>query len=217
MPKYQYTAQNEAGKRVKGERDAADEKDLYQRLRQESLFLLTSKEKKDTRTRQKIKTKDLADFCRELATLLAAGVSLVRALGIISEEENLKKNHRVIYADLQRLIRQGVALSDAMEQQGDAFPELMIHMFRSAEASGKLDQTAFRMANHYEKESKLKSKVSGAMVYPCILLCAGDDRVSDVAQRPAREELAADRYRLLRSRDGDHHDLPHLQGAAAAG
>ncbi len=170
MPKYQYTAQNEAGKRVKGERDAADEKDLYQRLRQENLFLLTSKEKKDTRTRQKIKTKDLADFCRELATLLAAGVSLVRALGIISEEENLKKNHRVIYADLQRLIRQGVALSDAMEQQGDAFPELMIHMFRSAEASGKLDQTAFRMANHYEKESKLKSKVSGAMVYPCILL-----------------------------------------------
>ncbi len=171
MPKYQYTAQNEAGKKVKGVRDAADEKDLYQRLRQEGLYLLTQKEKRDMQTRKKIKTKDLADFCRELATLLAAGVSLVRALGIISEEENLKKNHRVIYGDLQRLIRQGVALSDAMEQQGDAFPELMVHMFRSAEASGKLDQTAFRMANHYEKEAKLKSKVSGAMVYPCILLC----------------------------------------------
>ncbi len=170
MPKYQYTAQNEAGKRVKGVQEAADETDLYQRLRQDGLFLLTHKEKTDTRTRKKIKTKDLADFCRELATLLEAGVSLVRALGIISEEENLKANHRLIYADLQKLIRQGVALSDAMEQQGDAFPELMIHMFRSAEASGKMDQTAFRMANHYEKEAKLKSKVSGAMVYPCILL-----------------------------------------------
>ncbi len=169
MPKYQYTAQNDAGKRVKGVRDAADEADLYQRLRQEGLFLLSHKEKNSTQTRKKIKTKDLADFSRELATLLAAGVSLVRALGIISEEENLKKNHRVIYADLQRLIRQGVALSDAMEQQGGAFPELMIHMFRSAEASGKLDQTAFRMAKHYEKEHKLKSKVSSAMVYPCIL------------------------------------------------
>ncbi len=170
MPKYQYTARNDAGKRVKGVQEAADETDLYQRLRQDGLFLLTHKEQTDTRTRKKIKTKDLADFCRELATLLEAGVSLVRALGIISEEENLKKNHRIIYADLQKLIRQGVALSDAMEQQGDAFPELMIHMFRSAEASGKMDQTAFRMANHYDKEAKLKSKVSGAMVYPCILL-----------------------------------------------
>ncbi len=170
MPKYQYTAQGEDGKRVKGVLEAADETALYQRLRQDGLFLLTHKEQSDIRTRKKIKTKDLADFCRELATLLEAGVSLVRALGIISEEENLKPNHRIIYADLQKLIRQGVALSDAMEQQGDAFPELMIHMFRSAEASGKMDQTAFRMAIHYEKESKMKSKVTSAMVYPCILL-----------------------------------------------
>ncbi len=170
MPKYQYTAQDEAGKRVKGEREAADEKDLYQRLRQEGLFLMSQKEKRDGQVRKKIKTKDLADFCRELATLLEAGVSLVRALGIISEEENIKQNQRVIYMDLQKLIRQGVALSDAMEQQGDAFPELMIHMFRSAEASGKMDQTAFRMATHYEKQAKLKSTVTGAMTYPCILL-----------------------------------------------
>lgn len=170
MPKYQYTAQNEEGKRVRGIREAADESDLYQRLRAEGLFPLSYKEKVIVKNRRKIKTKELSEFCRELATLLQAGVSLVRALGIISEEENIKKQHREIYMDLQRLIRQGVALSDAMEQQGEVFPELMIHMFRSAEASGRMEQTAFRMANHYEKEYKLTSKVKSAMTYPIILL-----------------------------------------------
>lgn len=169
MPKYQYTAQNEEGKRVHGMRDAADEAELYQRLRADGLFPLSFKEKVVVKKRKKIKTKILADFCRELATLLQAGVSLVRALGIISEEENIKKEHREIYADVQRLIRQGVALSDAMEAQGEVFPELMIYMFRSAEASGRLEQTAFRMANHYEKEYKLTAKVKNAMTYPIIL------------------------------------------------
>ncbi len=171
MPSYQYIAQDAAGKKVRGKKDAADETELYQRLRSEGLFLLSSKEKADRQATKRIKTKELAEFCRELATLQQAGVSLVRALGIISEEENIKKQYRVIYADVQRLIRQGVALSDAMEQQGEAFPELMIHMFRSAEASGRLEQTAFRMAMHYEKENKLSSKVKGAMIYPCVLLC----------------------------------------------
>ncbi len=170
MPKFQYTAQNEAGKRVHGTKDAADEAELYQRLRQEGLYPLSFKEKTVVKKRKKIKTKVLAEFCRELATLLQAGVSLVRALGIISEEENIKKEYREIYADVQRLIRQGVALSDAMEQQGEVFPELMVYMFRSAEASGRMEQTAFRMANHYEKEYKLTAKVKNAMTYPMILL-----------------------------------------------
>jgi len=131
--------------------------------------MVSFREKAEIKGRKKIKTKYLAEFCRELATLQKAGVSLVRALGIISEEENLKKEHREIYADLQRSIRQGVALSDAMEQQEGAFPDLMIYMFRSAEASGRLEQTAFRMAHHYEKEYRLSSKVKNAMIYPCIL------------------------------------------------
>lgn len=169
MPKFTYTAQDETGKRIHGTRDAIDESDLYQQLRRENLYMVSFREKAEIKGRKKIKTKYLAEFCRELATLQKAGVSLVRALGIISEEENLKKEHREIYADLQRSIRQGVALSDAMEQQEGAFPDLMIYMFRSAEASGRLEQTAFRMAHHYEKEYRLSSKVKNAMIYPCIL------------------------------------------------
>jgi type IV pilus assembly protein PilC len=169
MPKFQYTARDGNGKKIQNSRDAASEAELYQLLKQEGLFLMSSREIVTVNRTRRIKSKELGEFCRELGTLQKAGVSLVRALGIISEEENLKKAHRAVYAELQRLIRQGISLSDAMEQQGEAFPELMIHMFRSAEASGKLEQTAFRMAHHYEKESRLNSKVKNAMIYPCVL------------------------------------------------
>lgn len=169
MPKYSYVAQNEKGKKSKGVRNAADETELYQSLRSENLFLVSSRALSETKARKRIKIKYLAEFCRELGTLQKAGVSLVRALGIIAEEENIKKEHREVYLDLQRQIRQGVSLSDAMEAQEGAFPDLMVEMFRSAEASGRLEQTAFRMANLYEKEYRLTAKVRNAMIYPCVL------------------------------------------------
>lgn len=170
MPKYQYLAQNIEGKKVRGEREAASLVQLYQSLREEELFLISYREKtQETRTKR-IRPGELGEFCRELGTLQQAGVPLVKAMGIIAEEEKIKKSHRKIYAELQRLIRQGVSLSDAMEAQGGAFPDLMIQMFRAAESSGKMEQTAYRMAGYYEKEHKLGTKVKNAFVYPCVLL-----------------------------------------------
>lgn len=93
----------------------------------------------------------------------------MRALAIVAEEESTKPVHRAIYRNVLTLIRQGIPLSDAMEQQGDAFPPLMIEIYRSAEASGTLDQTALRMAAHYDKEYKLNTKVTNALIYPAIL------------------------------------------------
>lgn len=150
--------------------NASDETALNLSLRDEGKFLTQSSEVREKQFNGKLKTMIVADFCRQLGTLLGAGVSLVRALNIITGDENLRPKTRAVYNEILRLIKQGVALSDAMEQQAPAFPELLINMMRSAESSGNLDGTARRMAEHYEKEHKVNAKVKSAMIYPIILL-----------------------------------------------
>ena len=169
MPNYKYTAAGSNGKKVRGVMTAPDETALYQRLREEGKYLTASKEVTGKRTSGKLKIVVVADFCRQLGTLLGAGVSLVRALSINAAEESVKPKVRTIYEEMLRLIRQGVPLSEAMERQAPAFPELLVGMLRSAEVSGNLDHTAKRMAVHYEKEHRINSKVRSAMVYPIIL------------------------------------------------
>lgn len=158
-----------AGKTVRGMMTAADETDLYEKLKEEEKYLISAKEMVTKRKTRPLRAQALADFCREIGTLMGAGVSLVRALGIISQEEGIRPRERALYSELLRLIRQGVALSDAMEQQEGVFPPMMTHMFRAAEAAGNLDQTAKRLADHYTKEHRLNTKVKSSTTYPKFL------------------------------------------------
>lgn len=169
MAQFKYKAQSLDHKKVSGTMTAADEGELHQKLREQKLFLLSAEEVKTTRRTRRFKPKVLADFCRQLATLIGAGVTLVRALGIIANGESVKPRQKEVYQDLLTQIRQGISLSEAMEDQGDAFPPLMIYMFRSAESSGNMDQVAMKMAELYEKDHKLNAKISSSMVYPKIL------------------------------------------------
>ncbi|MDD2220979.1 MAG: type II secretion system F family protein, partial [Clostridia bacterium] len=81
------------------------------------------------------------------------------------------KKQRAAYEEIYRSLLNGMALSDSMEKLGGVFPELLINMYRAGEANGTLDQTANRMAEHYEKEQRLKSKLKSASTYPMILMC----------------------------------------------
>lgn len=170
MPNYKYTASGLDGKSYRGSMNASDQADLSERLKAEGKFLAKYSEISEKKSGVKLKIPVVADFCRQLGTLLGAGVSLVRALNIIANEENVKPQVRLVYTDILKTIRQGVPLSDAMEKQSPAFPELLINMMRSAEVSGNIDLTCKRMAEHYDKEYKINSKVKSAMVYPIILL-----------------------------------------------
>ena len=169
MAQFQYTAQTADGKKIKGTMNAADEAQVQQLLREKNSYLLTAKEVRTTRSVRQFKPKILSEFCRQLSTLTAAGVTLVRALTIIAAGEAVKPKERTVYEDIVRQIRQGIALSDAMEQQNGAFPPLMIYMFRSAESSGNLDKVSMQMALLYEKDHKLNTKISSSMTYPKIL------------------------------------------------
>lgn len=167
MPKYQYTAKDVAGKKKKGQLMAADEAALYELLRGENLFLiscrLAQKEKKNT---YRLTPRQLSEF---LGTLLGAGVPLVRALNLMQAEETIKPKQKAIYENMIRSVRRGNSFADTMKDQGDAFPELLINMFRAAQESGRMDQTALRMAEHYQKEYRLSAKIKSATLYPKIL------------------------------------------------
>ena len=167
---YRYRAQNADGKVVTGRLKANDESELHNKLKADGMLLIDAKEEtKGKVVSKKLKYDRVGDFARNLSELLAAGVTLVRALGIISEDESIKPAERKIYAEILRLVRTGVPLSDAMEEQGNTFPTLFINMIRSAESGGNLDSTAAGMAIYYTKEYRLQKKISSSTTYPKIL------------------------------------------------
>ena len=169
MANFRYTAKEMSGKVRKGTLEAATENALIQKLQEQDLYLIEAKNLSDEKKYKKLKPKQLAGFCRELSTLLASGVSLVRALDIISEQEGIDQKEREVYRAVLADMKKGISLSEAMETK-ECFPELMIGMIRSGEGSGNLDLVTQRLAIQYEKDYKLTQQVRSAMTYPCILL-----------------------------------------------
>lgn len=169
MAKFRYLARDKQGDTISGIMHAADEDDLYRKLKEQDKYLIdTENGMEDSATRQ-LPMLMLSEFNRELGDMLGAGVTLVRAFTILSQEETRKPKERAVLTSVLKLIRQGEAVSDAMEQQNGAFPLLMVNMYRAAETSGKLADTAKRLAVHYEKEHQLNIKIRGATIYPRIL------------------------------------------------
>ncbi len=167
---YRYRAQNTDGKVITGEMRATDEAELHSKLKNDGMLLVDAKEVEKGKTlHRKLKYDRVSDFARNLSKLLGAGVTLVRALRIISEDESIKESERKIYADILKQVRSGMTLSDAMEEQGDVFPALFVNMIRSAESGGNMDQTAGNMAEYYSKEYRLQQKIKSSTTYPKIL------------------------------------------------
>ncbi len=169
MARYYYEARNKKGRAVTGEMSAVSEEELYQKLKTEGKYLIDARDMQESRTYHQLSHLMLSEFNRELSDMLGAGVPLVRCLTILSQEETRKKKDREILTGVLKAVRQGEALSDAMEQQKGAFPALMIHMYRAAENGGNLGSTAMRLSLHYEKEHHLDTRIKGAVTYPKIL------------------------------------------------
>lgn len=169
MDSYRYKARNAGGRAVRGVMQAVDENDLHEKLKKDELFLVSAELIKGKTSSRKLKSDKVAEFARNIGELVASGVSLVRALKIISEDESISPKERAIYANVLRLVRSGIPLSDALIEQGGVFPTLFVNMIKSSESSGNLDQVALQMADYYEKDYKLGQKLSSAFTYPKIL------------------------------------------------
>lgn len=169
VPVYRYKAAQLDGKTLRGEMQAPSRAALQEQLQEKELYLTDCVEVEKKRAGRKLDAKLLAEYCRELGMMLGAGVPLTRALSIMARRD-VKQDVKDAYLELHRQLKQGSMLSDAMTQLG-IFPDLLISMFRASEASGSMDQTAMKMADHYEKSYRLSRKVRSAMTYPIILGC----------------------------------------------
>ncbi len=119
---------------------------------------------------KKVKLKDLAVFSRQFATMVNSGLSLLRALNILTEQTENPELARVL-GEVRNEIETGNSLSAGMAKFPDVFPPLMVNMCRAGEVGGFLDSVMLQIAANYEAEVKLKGKVKAAMTYPVVVLC----------------------------------------------
>lgn len=179
MPLYNYLAKDFSGQKISGVLEAENMQGFYQALKERQLFCLDVSQKRQPvnisalaslgrNTSNKLKLKDLAIFCRQFHVLLLAGVTVIKALDVIYQQTESKKCQAVVLK-VYEAVQKGDLLSEAMRKQDEAFPAILINMIESGEASGKLDLVLQKMAEHFDKERKLRTKLLSAMIYPAIL------------------------------------------------
>lgn len=116
----------------------------------------------------KVKTKDLAVFCKQLNTMLVAGMPLLNSLDVLKSQTENKSLNEAIHG-MTSAVQKGEVLSDAMRLYPKVFPSLLIDMAVAGELTGNIDTVLERMTDHYTKENKIQRKIKGAMVYPAFL------------------------------------------------
>lgn len=170
MKSFSYTGTTPAGKQVKGTINAEDEKDFMSQISAKGLTNLKYEEKDITssKTIKKFKTKDLAFCCRQLAAMLTSGLTLVKALDILSKEQPTEQA-REVWQSVYENVQKGESFSSSLEMYRGVFPEFLISMVNAGESSGSLDVIMQRMSDHYAKEQKMNNTIKGAMTYPIIL------------------------------------------------
>jgi type IV pilus assembly protein PilC len=176
---YSYRSRNQTGKLVKGKLDAANEQAAVGKLRTMGLAPIAIDEWVEGRGLQReielpgltknVKLQDLSVASRQLATMLASGLTLLRALMIISSQTENKKFAGVL-KKVTEDVETGTALSVALSGHPRIFPSLMINMVRAGETGGFLDQALASIATNFEKEAKLRSTIKSAMTYPVMVL-----------------------------------------------
>lgn len=175
MKKFKYKAMKNDGTKTTGEYEANSRDDVMEMITSNGYYPLKVEEVIESATiniHRKIKVKEISIFCRQMYTMLDAGVPLINALNLMSTQVTNK--HLVeIVKELEEDVRKGEMLSNSMRKFPEAFPTLLTSMVESGEASGNLDEMFLRMSTHFEKENKINNKVKAAMIYPIILAIVG--------------------------------------------
>jgi len=188
MPRFFYTARDVTGKKITGVEEASSQEEVVGRLQAKDLIVVSilsepkegapafkepGQQKEKFRPQHSgIKDEDLTLFCRQLATLLGAGVTILKSLDIISQQVSSRKL-QVVMRDLQRNMEAGISLHETMAKHPKVFNELWVNLVESGEASGNLAIILSRLANYLERMEAFRRKVVSALVYPVILTVAG--------------------------------------------
>jgi len=172
---YSYTAKNKDGELIKGDLEEANEANAVKLLRSKGLIILNIAPKKLSSFfgsfGQKVGAKDKIIFFQELSMMLKSGLPLVEALEALQEQSSNPRLSK-ISSELSVAIKSGKNLSEAMRKYPDVFPEVYLSIISSGEKSGKLDEVMTRLTDQMLKDYDLSSKVSGALMYPALILTA---------------------------------------------
>jgi len=176
MPVYTYKIKNSEGQVFSGETKVESKEvllDLFNKHGYKPVEIIEKTFVTDVSQikifRKKVKTADLAQFCRQFAIMLEAGISIANALDVL-RVQTVNPTLRECLNDIYNNIQKGISLSNVMRSFPDIFPPILLSMVEAGEVSGQLDRVFVKMAEHFEKEHKNKQKLKGAMTYPAIVL-----------------------------------------------
>ncbi len=177
MPLYRYRARSYEGQIVENTIQANTEKEVVDKLRSMNLMPITIEEtvslgsasfwKKLSLVFHKVTLKDMVIFCRQLATLLSAGINLGSALEVLTEQtENAFLAKKI--KEVKVMVDRGVSFSTALKEAG-IFPPLLVATVKAGEAGGVLDVVLNRIATFFEAQDRLKKKIISAVTYPAVV------------------------------------------------
>lgn len=177
MAVFAYKAMDASNREVNGRIDAANEKLASQQLRDKGMrpFQVTAVAEGGIADfmaswkKKKVKPSDMMTFTRQLATLIEAGLPLLRALTILTEQSE-NPTLRVMIEEIKNSVQGGSSFSEAISKYPDTFNKLYVSMVRAGEVGGVLEVVLDRLAEFAEKDAAILAKVKGAMVYPLIMV-----------------------------------------------
>ena len=175
MPGFNYTAIDRNGKRVRSSLDASSIETAKSSLRGAGYTILDIKEQTTLNRDIEIpflgnpKAKDMAVFCRQFVSILRAGVSVASVLAMLGQQTGNKKL-RVAIREMQADVEKGESLASSMRRHPKIFPAILVNMLSAGEASGNLEESFRQMELYFERSKRTKSKVTSAMIYPCVLI-----------------------------------------------
>lgn len=176
MPTFVYTAVDASGRSIKGKVDAENQQMVLAKLHEQKFHVVDVTEKKKSAGTtsklskyKKINLQSIVVFSRQFATMINAGVSIVKCLDIL---ENQTKDEvlKATLGQAMKDVKAGLSLTDAFAKHPNVFSKLYVNMIRAAELGGILDEILDRIAGFLEAELDIKTKIKSAMMYPVIVL-----------------------------------------------
>jgi type IV pilus assembly protein PilC len=173
MALYAYRALDKQGEIIQDKLEGSGEMAVAHELRQQGLMVIDVKEQsvaqKDILAPFKgIRLGDLVVFSRQLATMINAGLPIVRALYILSEQTENPKLNDVVVA-VRKDVEAGLSLSEALEKHPKVFSRLYVEMIKAGEIGGILDGVLLRLADQLERDQDLRRKIRSALTYPIVV------------------------------------------------
>jgi type IV pilus assembly protein PilC len=172
---YTYKARDKAGNVISGSLMADNEALVLNRLREMGhMPLEVGKQKKSMNLEinlrpGKVKLKQMAVFSRQFATMVDAGLPILRGLAILADQVESKELQKIL-TQVRLDVEQGSSLSGAMQKHPGAFNELYVAMIRSGETGGVLDHVLLRLADQIEADVELRGRIKSAMTYPVVVV-----------------------------------------------